>query len=215
MDKHLNYLPLGASVEKDLVAGLCKGEPASYRHLYDRFAPRLLRILQRIFADTNLANDAVQATFLIVFQKIDGFDGRSSLLTWITRIGIRQAQHLLRAGNRRPAPEQVAGMAVVAEGEHLSRSPEQQHGDHELYRQMTLLLAALPEDKRAALLLFEVEGFSVQQIADITGEPRGTVLSRLSRTRLELRQQLEAWCERGALGREDGRASGGKNHVQP
>ena len=55
---------------------------------------------------------------------------------------------------------------------------------------MNTLIAALPEEKRAALLLFEVEGFSVQEIADITGEPRGTVLSRLSKARELLRARL-------------------------
>src|SRR5437588_3695 len=109
-DPPLNYLPLGAIAEKELVAGLCQGQAASYRQLYDRFAPRLHRILVRLFSDPQTASDAVQATFLIVFQKIDRFDGRSSLLTWLTRIAIHEAQRLLRRGARRPPPVPAAAL---------------------------------------------------------------------------------------------------------
>lgn len=185
MSKSLEYLPLGAHAERDLVAGLCRGESASYRQLYDRFAPRLQRILLRIFCDPQLASDAVQASFLIVFEKIDRFDGRASLLTWMTRIAINEAHALRRKSARRPLP--------YLSHEDLPRTPEQLHGDQELSRQLQLLISALPEEKRTALLLFEVEGFSVQDIADITGEPRGTVLARLSRTRGELQKALRSW----------------------
>ena len=52
------------------------------------------------------------------------------------------------------------------------------------------LVQTLPEEKRTALLLFEIEGFAVAEIAEITGEPRGTVLARLSRTRAELQRAV-------------------------
>jgi RNA polymerase sigma-70 factor (ECF subfamily) len=196
MKEQLKYLPLGTVAEKELLTGLRRGEPASYRHLYDRFAPRLRRILQRIFSDSQLARDAVQATFLIVFQKIDRFDGRSSLLTWLTRVAINEAHALRRKDSRRP-------LAPLASEEH-PRTPEQVHGDREYQRQLSALLSALSEEKRVALLLFEVEGFSVQEIADIMGEPRGTLLARLARTRAELQKELRCWSG------EDASATGSK-----
>ncbi len=201
MSKPLEYLPLPASAEKELVASLCRGEAESYRHLYERFAPRLSRILQRIFSDPQLASDAVQATFLVVFQKIDRFDGRSALLTWMTRIAINEAHALRRKSARRPSP---------APANEPARNPEQEHGDRELQRKLSTLVAALPEEKRTALLLFEIEGFSVQEIADITGEPRGTVLARLSRTRAELQKDLYGWLtETPAVGE----TKRGRDHV--
>jgi RNA polymerase sigma-70 factor (ECF subfamily) len=188
MTKSIDFLPLGAMAEKDLVAGLCRGEAASYRHLYDRFAPRLQRILLRIFADPQLASDAVQASFLIVFEKVGRFDGRAALLTWLTRIAINEAHALRKKSARRPN-----AAAFHEETAPSPRNPEQEHGDRELQCQLQALIKALPEDKRTSLLLFEVEGFSVQEIADITGEPRGTVLARLSRTRAELQKELRGW----------------------
>lgn len=184
MSKPLDYLPLPATAEKELVASLCRGEAESYRHLYERFAPRLSRILLRIFSDSQLASDAVQATFLVVFQKIERFDGRSALLTWMTRIAINEAHALRRKNARRP---------LTTPPDEPVRNPEQQHGDRELQHKLSALVAALPEEKRTALLLFEIEGFSVQEIADITGEPRGTVLARLARTRAELQKDLSSW----------------------
>lgn len=205
MSKPVDYLPLGASAEKELVAGLCRGEAASYRHLYDRFAPRLHRILLRIFADSQLASDAVQASFLIVFQKIDRFDGRASLLTWLTRIAINEAHGLRKKNARRPTQP-------LTEEKH-PRTPEQEHGEREMARKLSLLLQALPEEKRTALLLFEVEGFSVQEIADITGEPRGTVLARLSRTRAELQKDLRDWSGDGRDSSPEIASTRGRLHV--
>lgn len=195
-----------AGTEQELVARLCRGDAASYRELHDRFAPRLLRTLERIFGrDPQLCRDAVQETFLIVFRKIGQFDGRSSLLTWITRIGIRQAQQLLRTGARhRPLPEEFSAVAAAERAAlhgEPPRSPEELHATRELCQVLERLIAELPEDKRMALLLFEVEEFSVQEIADITGEPRGTVLSRLARTRAELREALRRHGEAGTAAR--------------
>ncbi|HND08878.1 MAG TPA: sigma-70 family RNA polymerase sigma factor [Pseudomonadota bacterium] len=186
MNKPIEFLPLGASAERELVAGLCRGEAGCYRQLYDRFAPRVQRLLLRIFADPQLARDAVQSTFLIVFEKIDRFDGRSSLLTWITRIAINEAHGQRRKSARRPPERHDDGP--------LPPSPEDQHGDKELQKKLMELVQTLPEEKRTALLLFEIEGFAVAEIAEITGEPRGTVLARLSRTRAELQKELSAWC---------------------
>ncbi len=190
MKEQLKYLPLGTAAEKELVAGLRRGEPASYRHLYERFAPRLHRILIRIFSDRQLAYDATQTTFLIVFQRVDRFDGRASLLTWLTRIAINEARSLQRKNNRRPM--------VPLSKEEPPRTPEQEHSAREYQHQLVNLLRALPEEKRVALLLFEVEGFSVQEVADITGEPRGTLLSRLARTRQELQKELRCWSGESA-----------------
>ena len=63
-----NRISAAGSIRRTrLVAGLCRGEAGCYRQLYDRFAPRVQRLLLRIFADPQLARDAVQSTFLIVF----------------------------------------------------------------------------------------------------------------------------------------------------
>jgi RNA polymerase sigma-70 factor (ECF subfamily) len=180
---------MNSGAEAQLVEALRRGELAAYRQLYEVFAPRLQRTVERIYRDPRIAEDAIQSTFLIVFQKVDGFDGRAALLTWMTRIAIREAQRLAQSG--RPRPAQVPAPTVTL-------TPEAHNASRQLLRHLESLIAALPIEKRTALLLFQVEGFSVQEIADITGEPRGTVLARLSRTRAELREALSRWSESGS-----------------
>jgi RNA polymerase sigma-70 factor (ECF subfamily) len=188
MPGSVRYLPPSPESEAQLVAGLRRGDAAGYRHLYDSYAPALLRLLCGIAGDESLARDAVQATFLIVFRAIDRFEGRSSLRTWITRIGLREAARLrTRAAPALPEPEPAP-------------SPEAITMEAEQSRRLRGLLAELPREKREALLMFEIGGMSVQEIADIAEEPRGTILARLSRTRAELREALVAWDEGRARG---------------
>lgn len=184
MARALAFLSNGPGTEQQLVVALQQGDEDSYRQLYDRYAPRLLKTLQRIFRDQTIAQDALQATFLIVFRKIEGFDGRSSLTTWLTRIAIREARRLLTVphANEDAIPEHEA-----------PDCPERETMERQRGRRLERLINALPTEKRMALLLFEIEGLSVQEIADISDEPRGTVLARLSRTRAELREAMLEW----------------------
>jgi RNA polymerase sigma-70 factor (ECF subfamily) len=179
-------------LEAGILEGLREGDPASFKRLHDLHAPRLLRLLSRLTHDEALARDALQATFLIVFRKIGGFDERSSLATWMTRIAIREARRLVqRASRESPAPltESDAGPPVD--------SPEDSLGRRQLARRLAGLIEAMPWEKRTALVLFEVEGLSVQEIADLSEEPRGTILARLHRVRLELRGAMESWMRAG------------------
>lgn len=193
MNRPLTHLLNGRGAEQQLVEGLLRGDEASYRQLYEVFAPRLRGLLLRIYADPPLVEDAVQATFLAVFENIGQFGGRSALFTWITRIGLNHAQRMCRKQVR------ARRLDTALEPSDPDRSPEQHNSDRQQVRYLESLIAALPIEKRAALLLFEVEGFSVQEIADVLGEPRGTVLSRLSRTRAELRDAVQRWHKAGAL----------------
>jgi RNA polymerase sigma-70 factor (ECF subfamily) len=184
VSRPVSYLSNGFGTEQQLVAALQDGDEHSYRQLYERYAPALLKTLQRIFRDESVATDALQATFLIVFQKIDGFDARSSLKTWLTRIAIREARRQKLPAR---APEEVDQLR------ESPACPERETIERQRARRLEVLIAALPTEKRIALLLFEIEGLSVQEIADINDEPRGTVLARLSRTRAELREAMLQW----------------------
>ena len=170
--------------EARLCEGLKAGDEDCYRHLYGIFAPRLKRMLTRIWKDSQLSNDAVQSAFLIVFRCIDQFNGRSSLFTWITRIALREAARLAR---RSKGQLDDAHFATTPDA---APSPEEAYGTREQVDRLRALIDRLPVSKRTALILFEIEELSVNEIAEIMEEPRGTVLARLSRTRAELREEL-------------------------
>ncbi len=189
----LSYIA-SQGTERQLLEALRRGDPASYRQLYETHAPRLLRLLQRITRDEGLAHDALQCAFLIVFEKLDGFAGRSSLSTWMTQIGIREAQRLVRQSTPRELPAEPAP--------EPRRCPESESIHREASVRLNSLIAALPVEKRAALILFEVEGLTAREVAEVLDEPLGTVLARLSRTRAELRETMRDWAglDEGLLG---------------
>ena len=174
------------AAERKLVSGLVHGDEASYRQLYEVFAPPLRRTLHRLFRESSLTDDTVQATFLIVFRRVESFDFRSGLLTWITRIGIREGVRIARAANR-VFDFEPPGSTEESDSPE-ARAIRAQQGMH-----LEGLITTLPDAKRVPLLLFELEGFSVEEIAELLGQPRGTILSRLSRTRAELREAIQVF----------------------
>jgi RNA polymerase sigma-70 factor (ECF subfamily) len=187
-EENIAYLNHPAAEER-LCQGLRAGQEDCYRHLYEIYAPRLRRMLERIWRDPQLAHDALQSTFLIVFRRIHQFDGRSSLLTWMTRIALREAGRMTRRSR------------VIIDGRELAAlaenrpSPEDRYGTLEQVEKLRQLVDQLPDAKRSALVLFEIEEMSVGEIADVMEEPRGTILARLSRTRAELREAMQAFRE--------------------
>ena len=181
MTRPVSYI-VHSTLEAKLVEGLRCGDLRCYRQLYELFAPRVRRLLLRLFHSAAVADDAVQATFLIAFEKAGQFDGRSAMLTWLTCIALREA--------RRQVARTAREVGMEVEATVFGRTPEDEAVHLQASRQLGSLIDALPEEKRIALLLFEVEGLSVQEVADVLGEPRGTVLARLSRTRAELREAM-------------------------
>lgn len=207
MPRSVTHLLQGRGAEQQLVEGLIRGEEASYRQLYEAFSPRLRAILLRIFRDAALVEDAVQNTFLQVFRYIAQFNAQASLLTWMTQIAFNEAGRMIRRQSR--ARQVLSEELDETEG---PRTPEHQNAQREEYTHLAVAIAALPLEKRTALLLFEVEGFSVQQIADVTGEPKGTILARLSRTRAELREAVQSVCSGGLAVKPKSFSAGGKRH---
>lgn len=210
MSRPVTHLLNGRGAEKQLVEGLIRGEEESYRQLYEVFSPRIRGLLLRIFRDVHVVDDALQMTFLQVFRCVGQFNGQASLMTWMTQIALNEAGRIVRRQSR----SRQVSVDALPEPQETS-TPEQKNADREEYACLAAAIAALPLEKRTALLLFEVEGFSVQEIADITGEPRGTVLARLSRTRAELRQSVQTWLGSGLPpSRPQAVAAGSKRHGQ-
>jgi RNA polymerase sigma-70 factor (ECF subfamily) len=181
----VSFLP-GAAGERALVARLAAGENAAYRECYDLHAPGLMRVLVRVLRNQALAEEILQETFVAAFRSIGTFRGETRLATWLAGIGVRRALNELRGQSRRtkhlpPAPE----------GEEPGSSPEPWLVDRDETRQVLAILDGMAPAKRLALLL-QAEGHTAAEIAAITGEPRGTILSRLARSRAELAERAAA-----------------------
>lgn len=194
----ITFLP-GVAGERALVARLHAGEDAAYRECYQQHAPALLRVLERVLKNRARAEEVLQETFVAAFRAIGEFRGETKLFTWLAGIGVRRALNEIRSDARRtknqpPPPDE-------------GHSPEPWLADRDETRKVLALLDAMEPAKRAALLL-QAQGHTAAEIAEITGEPRGTILSRIARARAELAERASSAGLGGATGlleREGGR----------
>jgi RNA polymerase sigma-70 factor, ECF subfamily len=154
------------------------GEFVSLREVFDDHAPFVWRTLRHLGVREADLPDVCQDVFLTVHRKIEGFEGRSSLRTWLYGICLRTASdHRRRAHVRRER--------IVAEPPPSSVGPTQ-HDDYErgeARRLLAELLDELDEDKRAVFVLYEIEELGMKEVAEIIGCPLQTAYSRLHAAR--------------------------------
>lgn len=136
----------------------------------------LLRVARRITLDSAQAEDLVQETMLLAWRGFSGFETGTNARAWLFRI-LFNAFH----GEGRKAAR--AALAIPID----HRAPPGQQAAAEIREAVD----ALAMEQRSVLLLCLVEGFTCREAADILNVPMGTVMSRLSRARQELRQTLK------------------------
>jgi len=188
------------SSDDQFLERLRRGDAMAYERLVAEQSNDVYALLYRLTSDAEEARDLTQETFLRAFQSIGRFRGDASLKTWIYRIAINQARNRWRWWRRR---RRDATVSLDATDEHRERplatilpsdkspSPEQQTLAREREAQLRDALCSLGRSYREAVILRDVEGFSYEEIAQTLQISIGTVKSRISRGRLELRRQLE------------------------
>jgi RNA polymerase sigma-70 factor, ECF subfamily len=179
---------------------LRRGEAAAYELLVAEQSGDVYALLFRLTNDAEEARDLTQETFLRAFQSINRFRGDSTLKTWIYRIAINQARNRWRWWRRRRRDATVSldatddrretPLAATLPSVH-SPNPEQETLAREREQQLSDALLGLRRSYREAVILRDVEGFSYEEIAGTLQISIGTVKSRISRGRLELRKKLE------------------------
>ena len=162
----------------------CRGEVAERpsETLVERHGPMILRTCQRILRNDQDAQDAFQATFLILLRKSRSLWVRESLGPWLHRIACRAA---IRARTA-----QVRRQTVLQELTALVDGPAPSAPSHELVGVIHEEIDRLPDHYRAAIVLCDLEGHTCEQTAQLLGCPLGTVGSRLARGREKLRGRL-------------------------
>ena len=189
-----------SAVEDQFLERLRRGEVAAFERLVAERSPDVYALLYRLTSDAEEARDLTQETFLRAFQSISRFRGDADLKTWIYRIAINQARNRWRWWKRRRRDVTVSLDDNRGPSEQpLSASlrnedapdPEQETLAREREGQLRAALLGLRSAYREAVILRDVEGFSYEEIATTLEISIGTVKSRLSRGRLELRRELE------------------------
>lgn len=189
-----------AAPEDLFLEKLRRGDAAAYEKLVAEFSGDVYALLFRLTSDGEEARDLTQETFLRAFQNINRFRGDASLKTWIYRIAINQARNRWRWWRRRKRDVTVSLDATDDQRDtplaatlpcDNSLSPEEETLAKEREGQLRAALLGLRSSYREAVILRDVEGFSYEEIAETLQISIGTVKSRISRGRLELRRQLE------------------------
>ncbi len=189
-----------SAVEDQFLERLRRGEVAAFERLVAERSSDVYALLYRLTSDAEESRDLTQETFLRAFQSISRFRGDADLKTWIYRIAINQARNRWRWWKRRRRDLTVSLDDNRGSSEQpLSASlrnedapdPEQETLAREREGQLRAALLGLRSAYREAVILRDVEGFSYEEIATTLEISIGTVKSRLSRGRLELRRKLE------------------------
>ena len=153
-----------------------------FETIYREHFASIWRAVQRFGVSERDAPDAAQEVFVIAHRRFSEFEGRSSIRTWLFGIAFRVA-----AARRRLAAEQrevlgrpnAAGRSAIDTKTDPADDPEAAAMRRELRSLLQLGLDALPLEQRAVFTMFELEGFSGEEIAAALQEPEGTVRSRL------------------------------------
>ncbi len=162
------------------------GDPHAFGVLVERHRDRLWAVALRTTGDPEEAADALQDALISAFRRAEQFRGDAAVTTWLHRIVVNACLDRLRRRGTRPTvalPEEEDTAAVLVD-------TADELGRRETQLVIAQALATLPPEQREAVLLVDVEGYSIEEAAALMDCPAGTVKSRCSRGRARLAARL-------------------------
>ena len=170
--------------DAQLLAAHVQGETDAFGVLFSRHRDRLWAVALRTSGSPDDAADALQDAMVAAFRRAGSFRGEAADTTWLHRIVVNACLDQHRRRKSRPT---TTWIETLHEREH-------DHDDvanRELQIELERALSELPAEQRAAIVLVDVQGYSVDDAATILECPTGTVKSRCSRGRAKLAKRLE------------------------
>ena len=178
--------------DRDLLAAHVAGDTEAFGVLFTRHRDRLWAVALRTTGDREEAADALQDAMVAAFRRAGSFRGDAAVTTWLHRIVVNACLDRLRRRSVRlavplpeddrphdPARSAPTDPAVPADPQDVALA-------HDRDAQVLAAVATLPADQRAAIVLVDMQGYSVEETARILQCPPGTVKSRCSRARRRL-----------------------------
>ena len=177
--------------EAALIRAAQGGDEPAFAELVRRYQRAVYRVGYGLTRNPADADDLAQETFVRAYRARGRFRADEPLYPWLSRIAVNLAYSLFRRRRRRPEtpiePLVEAGHQWAGDDD-----PERDTADRERHEQLQASLAELSKEHQTILVLRVVEGLSYDEIARTIGVPVGTVMSRLSRARAELKTRLRA-----------------------
>ena len=178
--------------EEKLIARAVKGDAAAFNELLAGHEKKMYAVCLRMCANHEDAQDCLQEAMLRVYRSISGFKGQSAFSTWLYRVTMNTCLDELR---RRKGKATTSLDGLLDSGWSPSDeedTPEKHAIGAEQRRAVQTMIAELPEDMRAAVVLRDIQGYSYEEISQMLEINVGTIKSRISRGREKLREKIIA-----------------------
>jgi len=192
------------SIDDAVLVQKCRqGDSAATERLFLRYQNRIYNTILKICANTDDAAELTQETFVKIIENIDKFESRSSFYTWAFRIAVNLTLNYCQRDSR------LGQRSLDAEDNEYDKQAKQELKDlladdnspdpavvaqnKELCEIVVAALMKLDEAQRAVVVLRDIEGMNYTQIAKVLDIELGTVRSRLSRARSNLREIMETF----------------------
>ena len=160
-------------------AQVIKGKQKACRQVYDAFSSSVYNLAYRMLQNSHDAQDVMQNAFITAFQKISQWSGQVAFGFWLRRIVINQCLDQIKKNHQQ----------LIIESQDHQRHPEGITYDHK--HDLNVLLGKLPPLSRSVLWLYEVEGMTHQEIADLYQMSTSFSKSQLARSK----QLLTKWLQ--------------------
>jgi RNA polymerase sigma-70 factor (ECF subfamily) len=192
-----------ADADRAVVQRVQAGDVAAFDQLILKYRERLYAVVYNMTSNREDTADLVQDAFIKAFQSINRFGGQSSFFTWLYRIAVNSTLTHLRKNklrtffsleqvneNDRPSAEVIAALTDDTNGAERGTFVK------ELQEKLNEAMHKLSIKHRTVVTLFEIDGLSHQEIAEITGSSVGTVRSRLHYAKQLLQSELQPYLRK-------------------
>lgn len=220
--------PAPAAVDdRALVDAARAGDRSAFRTLFERYQRRAYSLAYGVVRNPDDALDIVQDAFIKAHRYLDKFEGTSSFYTWLYRIVMNLAIDHIRKARRSKAVDFTdqnvrEDDSRVGEGDLIPRilggNPGRALMDKEIRGRIEDALAELSDNHRAVLVMRELEGLSYEEMAQVMGCSKGTIMSRLFHARKNMQRRLLDLVDHPSpelLAELEGKGNGKKERSDP
>jgi RNA polymerase sigma-70 factor, ECF subfamily len=179
------------------------GDVAAFEQLVKRYDVKLLRIAQKVTQNPEDAEAAVQEAFFKAYQKLDQFQGHAKFSTWLIRITLNES--LMKLRKQRATLKQLVDNDVDADSDSERRqfdvadwapNPEMLYRASEFREILITSLQRLSPALKVVFVLRDIEEHSLRETSEILNLTETAVKTRLSRARLQLREDLSKYFKK-------------------
>lgn len=185
--------------DRVLVEDFHAKDAGAFDKLVVKYQDMIFNLCYRLIGDYDEAHDCAQETFIKVYRNLNSFKFKSSFSTWIYRIAVNTCKNYITSSAIRMKMKMIRidnpgrpgnGMQSI-DIQDQSSNPAILFERREKERDIQMAIESLPRNQRILVVLRDIEGRTYEEIAAITGLKSGTVKSKLSRARQNLRERLK------------------------